>query len=83
MATSVPQGPEVTIAADVDVIHCATPPAAGEYDTQETAATEDEASEVILRALSLGISFLNTSDLYGPFENEHRIGALLVPKCTS
>ena len=49
--------------------------AAGEYETEETAPTVDEATEVILRALSLGISFLNTSDLYGPFENERRIGA--------
>ena len=47
---------------------------AGNYETEETAPTDDEASEVILRALSLGISFLNTSDLYGPFLNERRIG---------
>ena len=55
---------------------------AGEYETNETAPTEDEATEVILRALSLGISFLNTSDLYGPFENERRIGVPLLLQCS-
>ena len=50
---------------------------AGDYETAETAPTADEATGVILRALSLGISFLNTSDLYGPFQNERRIGVPL------
>jgi len=52
-------------------------PGAGDYETEETAPSADEATEVILRALSLGISFLNTSDLYGPFQNERRIGVPL------
>ena len=41
------------------------------------AADEDEAREVINRALDLGVSFLDTADMYGPFTNEKLVGAAI------
>ena len=35
---------------------------------------EDEAVTVIRRALDLGITFLDTADMYGPFTNERLVG---------
>ncbi|HET7444094.1 MAG TPA: aldo/keto reductase [Solirubrobacterales bacterium] len=35
---------------------------------------EAEAKEVIKRALDLGVSFLDTADMYGPFSNEKLVG---------
>jgi aryl-alcohol dehydrogenase-like predicted oxidoreductase len=40
-------------------------------------ADEGEAREVIHRALDLGVSFLDTADMYGPFTNEKLVGASL------
>jgi aryl-alcohol dehydrogenase-like predicted oxidoreductase len=37
-------------------------------------ADETEAREVINRALDLGVSFLDTADMYGPFSNEKLVG---------
>ena len=37
-------------------------------------ADEGEAREVIDRALDLGVSFLDTADMYGPFTNEKLVG---------
>src|SRR5688572_30646365 len=37
-------------------------------------ADEDEAIATIHRALGLGISFLDTADMYGPFTNEKLVG---------
>ena len=37
-------------------------------------ADEAEAREVIHRALDLGVSFLDTADMYGPFTNEKLVG---------
>jgi aryl-alcohol dehydrogenase-like predicted oxidoreductase len=37
-------------------------------------ADEVEAKEVILRALDLGVTFLDTADMYGPFTNEKLVG---------
>jgi aryl-alcohol dehydrogenase-like predicted oxidoreductase len=37
-------------------------------------ADEAEAREVINRALDLGVSFLDTADMYGPFTNEKLVG---------
>ena len=36
--------------------------------------SEDESIAVIRRAIELGVSFLDTMDLYGPFLNEKLIG---------
>jgi aryl-alcohol dehydrogenase-like predicted oxidoreductase len=37
-------------------------------------ADEGEAKKVINRALDLGVSFLDTADMYGPFTNEKLVG---------
>ncbi len=37
-------------------------------------ADQGEAVEVINRALDLGVSFLDTADMYGPFSNEKLVG---------
>jgi aryl-alcohol dehydrogenase-like predicted oxidoreductase len=37
-------------------------------------ADEAEAKEVIRRALDLGVTFLDTADMYGPFTNEKLVG---------
>jgi aryl-alcohol dehydrogenase-like predicted oxidoreductase len=37
-------------------------------------ADEGEAKEVISRALDLGVTFLDTADMYGPFTNEKLVG---------
>jgi len=37
-------------------------------------ADEAEAKRVIARALELGVSFLDTADMYGPFTNEKLVG---------
>ena len=39
-----------------------------------SAATEADAIHVIQQALSLGLSFLDTADMYGPFSNEMLVG---------
>src|SRR5213596_2169455 len=35
---------------------------------------EDEAIRTIRRALELGVTFLDTADMYGPFTNERLVG---------
>src|ERR1700733_13816551 len=40
-------------------------------------ADEAEARKVIQRALDLGVTFLDTADMYGPFTNEKLVGAAL------
>jgi aryl-alcohol dehydrogenase-like predicted oxidoreductase len=40
-------------------------------------ADEDEAVRTIHRALELGIDFLDTADMYGPFTNERLVGRAL------
>ena len=37
-------------------------------------ADEGEAREVIQRALDLGVTFLDTADMYGPFTTEKLVG---------
>lgn len=41
----------------------------------DTHAGEEESIKTIHRALELGVSFLDTSDVYGPFTNEELVGA--------
>ena len=38
-------------------------------------ADQDEAAATIRRALNLGVNFLDTADMYGPFTNEKLVGA--------
>ncbi len=40
-------------------------------------ADEGEAREVINRALDLGVNFIDTADMYGPFTNEKLVGAAI------
>ena len=42
-------------------------------------ADEEEAKQVILRALELGVTFFDTADMYGPFTNERLVGSALAP----
>src|SRR6476661_10672104 len=37
-------------------------------------ADQDEATRTIHRALELGVTFLDTADMYGPFTNEKLVG---------
>src|SRR3712207_5967637 len=40
-------------------------------------ADESEATATIHRALDLGVTFLDTADMYGPFTNEKLVGAAI------
>jgi aryl-alcohol dehydrogenase-like predicted oxidoreductase len=40
-------------------------------------ATEEESVATIYRALDLGVNFLDTADMYGPFKNEEFIGRVI------
>jgi len=44
------------------------------------AADEGEARATIARALELGCSFLDTSDMYGPFTNEELVGSAIAAR---
>jgi aryl-alcohol dehydrogenase-like predicted oxidoreductase len=41
------------------------------------AADESEAAATLLRAVELGITFVDTADMYGPFTNERLLGRVL------
>ena len=41
---------------------------------------EDEAKAVIQQAIDLGIDFLDTADMYGPFTNERLVGEAIAPR---
>ena len=43
-------------------------------------ADEDEAIATIHRALELGVSFLDTADMYGPFTNEKLVGRAIADR---
>jgi aryl-alcohol dehydrogenase-like predicted oxidoreductase len=43
-------------------------------------ADEDEAISTIHRALELGVTFLDTADMYGPFKNERLVGRAIADR---
>jgi aryl-alcohol dehydrogenase-like predicted oxidoreductase len=42
---------------------------------------DDESLATIRRALDLGITFLDTADMYGPFSNEELVGRAIKGRC--
>ena len=48
------------------------------YKDIATPVTDDESIAVIHKALQLGVTFLDTSDVYGPFTNEELVGAVVL-----
>ena len=46
----------------------------GFYASEEHAPSKQEAKACLLRALELGVSFYNSSNMYGPYTNEELIG---------
>ena len=51
---------------------------AGFYASEANAPSKEDAKACLIRALELGITFYNTSNLYGPYVNEELIGEHLV-----
>ena len=43
------------------------------------AATRDEGIAIIRAAVERGVTFFDTAEVYGPFENEEVVGAALAP----
>ena len=43
-------------------------------------ADEDEGIATIQRALDLGVTFLDTADMYGPFTNEKLVGRAIADR---
>jgi aryl-alcohol dehydrogenase-like predicted oxidoreductase len=46
----------------------------GFYASEANAPSKEDARACLLRALELGVTFYNTSILYGPYVNEELIG---------
>lgn len=46
----------------------------GVYTDKRDHKGEEESIETIYRAIELGVTFLDTSDIYGPFTNEELVG---------
>ena len=45
------------------------------YKDNSRPVSDDESIATIHKALQLGATFLDTSDVYGPFTNEELVGA--------
>lgn len=41
--------------------------------------SDEEAIEVIRKAIGLGVTFFDTAEVYGPYENERLLGKALKP----
>lgn len=46
------------------------------YKDKSSPVTDEESIAAIHKALELGVTFLDTSDMYGPFTNEELVGML-------
>lgn len=46
------------------------------YKDISSPVTDEESIAVIHKALQLGVTLLDTSDVYGPFTNEELVGAV-------
>ena len=44
------------------------------YEQNVNPASDEESTAAIHKALDLGVTFLDTSDVYGPFTNEVLVG---------
>jgi len=47
------------------------------YKDLSSPVTDEDSIATIHKALELGVTFLDTSDVYGPFTNEELVGAVL------
>ena len=47
------------------------------YKDRNNPVTDEESIACIHKALEMGITFLDTSDMYGPFTNEELVGKLV------
>lgn len=52
------------------------------YKDLSSTVTDEDSIATIHRALELGVTFLDTSDVYGPFTNEELVGAVLSLQAT-
>ena len=53
------------------------------YKDKSNPVTDEESIATIHKALDLGVTFLDTSDMYGPFTNEELVGMLPNALCLS
>lgn len=54
----------------------------GFYGSYNEESSKEESKKVIMRAYELGVTMLDTSDIYGPFTNEKLIGEIKYLKKT-
>jgi len=69
-------GPELTVSA----IGIGCMPMIRDGNISYGAATDDESTRTIHRAIDLGVTFFDTAELYGPFTNEELVGAAIKGK---